>query len=176
MAIDLTALRNHVIICGYDLLGSSLAADLSQAEIPFIVIDDQREHIRLATQMGHPLYYTDDLMDEKELLAVQIQQAQTLVAVLPDDASNVFMTLTARRLNPHLQILAQGNLPATESKLRFAGADHVILPASVSAQRMVQLITRPTVLDFLAIRREAPRSTRWRSLPEAQVSVGMRAA
>ncbi|WP_448527117.1 potassium channel family protein [Parathermosynechococcus lividus] len=147
-------LRNHVIICGYGFLGRSLAADLTSAGLPFIVIDNQQEHVRLAQQMGHPLYRGDDLMDENELLAVGIEQAQTLVAVLPDDASNVFITLTARRLNHKLQILARGDLPATESKLRFAGADHVILPASISAQRMVQLITRPTVLDFLEAKEE----------------------
>ncbi|MCI3279967.1 NAD-binding protein [Synechococcus sp. PCC 6717] len=118
-------LRNHVIICGYGFLGRSLAADLTSARLPFIVIDNQREHVRLAQQMGHPLYRGDDLMDENELLAVGIEQAQTLVAVLPDDASNVFITLTARRLNHKLQILARGDLPATESKLRFAGADHI---------------------------------------------------
>ncbi|MDM7327050.1 MAG: NAD-binding protein [Thermosynechococcus sp. Uc] len=146
--------KDHVIICGYGSLGRTLAMNLAAAQIPFVVIDNQRQRLRLAQQSGHPFYRGDDLMDENELLAVGVDRARTLVAVLPDDASNVFITLIARRLNPNLQILAYGELPATESKLRFAGADHVVLPSSISAQRIVQLITRPTVLDFLEEKEE----------------------
>lgn len=145
----LADLKDHVIICGYGPLGRTLAMNLATAQIPFVVIDNQRQRLRLAQQSGHLFYCSDDLMDENELLAVGVDRARTVVAVLADDASNVFITLIARRLNPNLQILAYGELPATESKLRFAGADHVVLPSSISAQRMVQLITRPTVLDFL---------------------------
>lgn len=145
----LADLKDHVIICGYGSLGRTLAMNLAAAQIPFVVIDNQRQRLRLAQQSGHLFYRGDDLMDENELLAVGVGRARTLVAVLADDASNVFITLIARRLNPNLQILAYGELPATESKLRFAGADHVVLPSSISAQRIVQLITRPNVLDFL---------------------------
>ncbi|RMH63363.1 MAG: TrkA family potassium uptake protein [Cyanobacteria bacterium J003] len=150
----LPELKEHVIICGYGSLGRTLARNLAAAQIPFVVIDNQRQRLRLAQQSGHPFYRGDDLMDENELLAVGADRARTLVAVLDDDASNVFITLIARRLNPKLQILAYGELPTTESKLRFAGADHVVLPSSISAQRMVQLITRPTVLDFLEEKEE----------------------
>lgn len=146
---SLANLKDHVIICGYGSLGRALAINLAEAQIPFVVIDNQRQRLRLAQQSGHLFYRGDDLMEENELLAVGVDRARTLVAVLADDASNVFITLIARRLNPNLQILAYGELPATESKLRFAGADHVVLPSSISAQRIVQLITRPNVLDFL---------------------------
>lgn len=151
---SLADLKDHVIICGYGSLGRTLAINLAEAQIPFVVIDNQRQRLRLAQQSGHLFYHGDDLMDENELLAVGVDRARTLVAVLADDASNVFITLIARRLNPHLQILAYGELPTTESKLRFAGADHVVLPSSISAHRMVQLITRPTVLDFLEEKEE----------------------
>ena len=66
-----------------------------------------------------------------------------------DDAANVFITLTARGLNPNLTILARGELPTTEKKLKLAGADRVVLPAIISGMRMANLITRPTAADFL---------------------------
>ena len=64
-------------------------------------------------------------------------------------AINVFITLTARELNPNLSILARGELASTEKKLRLAGADHVILPATVSGVQMANIVTRPTSTDFL---------------------------
>lgn len=147
-------LKNHVILCGFGYLGRSLAEQLAQAKIPFVVIDANTENLEIATEMGFLTYVGDDVMDETELLAVGVNRARTLATVLPDDASNVFITLTARGINPNLQILARGDLPETEPKLRLAGADHVILPATISAHRIVQLITRPTILDFLEARAE----------------------
>ncbi|WP_297040974.1 NAD(P)-binding protein, partial [Thermosynechococcus sp. OHK43] len=94
----LPELKEHVIICGYGSLGRTLARNLAAAQIPFVVIDNQRQRLRLAQQSGHPFYRGDDLMDENELLAVGADRARTLVAVLDDDASNVFITLIARRL------------------------------------------------------------------------------
>ncbi|AFY62252.1 TrkA family potassium uptake protein [Synechococcus sp. PCC 6312] len=151
---DLAELNNHVILCGFGYLGRSLAEQLAQAQIPFVVIDASVANLEIAAEMGFLTYVGDDVMDETELLAVGINRASTLATVLPNDASNVFITLTARGLNPQLQILARGDLPETEAKLRLAGADHVILPATISAHRMVQLITRPTILNFLEARAE----------------------
>jgi len=69
--------------------------------------------------------------------------------VLPDDATNVFITLTARELNPNLLILARGELPSTEKKLKLAGANQVVLPAAIGAERMAHMITHPAAMDFL---------------------------
>ncbi|MEN9217031.1 MAG: TrkA C-terminal domain-containing protein, partial [Gloeomargarita sp. HHBFW_bins_162] len=68
---------------------------------------------------------------------------------LPDDALNVFITLTARGLNEGITILARGEFPATERKLRLAGADHVVLPATIGAMRLAYLITHPATIDLL---------------------------
>ncbi len=147
-------LEDHVILCGFGYLGRCLAEQLAQAQIPFVVIDASLENLEIAAESGYLTYVGDSVMDETELLGVGVHRARTLATVLPDDASNVFITLTARGLNPDLQILARGDLPETEPKLKLAGADHVILPATISAQRMVQLITRPTILNFLEARAE----------------------
>ncbi len=154
IASKFAALKHHVILCGFGYLGRSLAAQLAQAQVPFVVIDANLDNLEIAADLGYLTYVGDSVMDETELLAVGVHQARALATVLPDDASNVFITLTARGLNPQIQILARGDLPETEPKLRLAGADHVILPATICAQRMVQLITRPTILNFLEARAE----------------------
>ena len=141
-------LENHVIICGFGRIAQVMAIQLAEAARAFVIIDNNGERIALAESLGY-LVQEGDATDENILQSVGIVRAQVLATVLPDDATNVFITLTARELNPNLLILARGELPSTEKKLRLAGANHVILPATVSGVRMASLITRPTSTDFL---------------------------
>jgi voltage-gated potassium channel len=148
MMRDIESLQGHVIICGFGRIGQILARQLLQSNIPFIVIDHSKERIELAESLNYLVRF-GNATDELILGEVGIQQAKVLATVLPDDAANVFITLTARELNPKLMILARGELPSTEKKLRLAGADQVVLPASISAKRMAHMITHPATLDFL---------------------------
>jgi voltage-gated potassium channel len=141
-------LSNHVIICGFGRIGQILCQQMSLMEQPFIVLDQDSDRLASAESLGY-LSYCGNATNEMDLDAVGIRRARFLATVLPDDAANVFITLTAREMNPDLVILARGELPSTEKKLRLAGADHVVLPASISALRMANLITRPNALDFL---------------------------
>jgi voltage-gated potassium channel len=140
-------LQNHVIICGFTRMGQVLAQQLQVAQEPFVIIDPQAEQI---VQTYDYLVREGNPTDEHLLVEVGIQRARALVTVLPDDATNVFIVLTARELNPELVILARGEIPSTEKKLRLAGADHIVLPDTISGLRMANLITRPTALDFLS--------------------------
>lgn len=142
-------LNSHVIICGYGRIGRVLAQHLDQAKQSLIILDNNPERVAMAEARGY-LVYAGSATDEIALQEVGIDRAKVLASVLPDDATNVFITLTARELNSKLMILARGETPSTEKKLRLAGADHVVLPSSVSSQRMANLITRPTALDILS--------------------------
>ncbi|MEO0406952.1 MAG: NAD-binding protein, partial [Cyanobacteria bacterium P01_A01_bin.135] len=141
-------LSSHVIVCGFGRTGQVLARQLQQEQRPFIVLDQDPDRIYKAEALGY-LAHAGNATDEDALRTVGIARARTLATVLPNDAANVFITLTARELNPNLMIVARGELPTTEKKLRLAGANHVVLPASISAQRMANLIIRPTAIDFL---------------------------
>ncbi|MEM6591517.1 MAG: potassium channel protein [Cyanobacteria bacterium P01_C01_bin.73] len=145
---EIENLENHVIICGFGRIGQMLAAKLIEECRRFVVIDNDSERIALARDRGY-LMYQGNATDETSLQAAQIHRASALATVLPSDAANVFITLTAREMNPSLMLLARGEMPSTEKKLRLAGANHVILPASIGALRMAQLITHPTAVDFL---------------------------
>lgn len=146
---DIELLEEHVIVCGFGRIGQMVARQLRAAHQPFVVLDNSPERAELAREQGY-LMYLGNATDEMNLQAVQISRARTLATVLPDDAANVFITLTAREMNPELMILARGELPSTEKKLRLAGADHVVLPATISAARMSHLITNPSAVDFLS--------------------------
>jgi voltage-gated potassium channel len=72
-----------------------------------------------------------------------------LATVLPDDAANVFITLSARSLNPSLQIIARGEAPSTEKKLLHAGANKVVLPTHIGAERIAEMILFPDTARFI---------------------------
>lgn len=146
---DIELLENHVIICGFGRIGQMVSKQLKAAHQPFVVLDNDLDRIEMARERGY-LMFLGNATDESNLKAVQIEKARILATVLPDDAANVFITLTAREMNPSLIILARGEVPSTEKKLRLAGANHVVLPATISATRMAHLITNPSAVDFLS--------------------------
>jgi voltage-gated potassium channel len=148
MTKDIATLKRHAIICGFGRIGQILSRELFEAQIPFVVIDNNPERIAIAQASGY-LAYMGNATDDATLETVGIHRAQVLATVLPNDAANVFITLTARELNADLRILARGELPSTEKKLRFAGANQVVLPPSISAQRIADMIKHPATLDFL---------------------------
>lgn len=148
MTREIANLRDHVIVCGFGRIGQILARKLTEAHTPFVILDNDIERIEAAKARGY-LVRLGNAADEAILESVGIDQASVLATVLPNDAMNVFITLTARNLNPHLIIMARGEYPSTEKKLRQAGADHVVLPAEIGALRMSHIITHPAALNFL---------------------------
>lgn len=149
MSNEIESLDQHTIICGFGRIGQLVARRLKDDGQMFIVIDNDTDRIAQAREQGY-LMYQGNATDETVLAAVQIHKAKSLATVLPNDAANVFITLTAREMNADLMILARGELPSTEKKLRLAGANHVVLPASIGAMRMAHLITHPGAVNFLA--------------------------
>jgi len=152
MQTQIDRLTNHAIICGYGRIGKQLAIELQKASTPFIIIDRTAAKLAEAEAAGH-LTYRGDATDETALKTVGIERARVLATVLPDDAANVFITLSARNLNPRLEIIARGEYPTTEGKLIHAGADKVVLPTHIGAERIAELILYPSTSRFLG---EAP--------------------
>ena len=144
------SLRNHAIICGYGRMGQILARELAAARKPFVIIDDDEARVEEADEQRGFLVIKGDATEEDTLREARVEVAQSLATVLPNDAMNVFITLSARNLNPDLDIHARGEIPATEAKLLQAGADHVVLPASIGGSRLAQMIIRPSTNEALA--------------------------
>lgn len=141
-------LHDHVIICGFGRMGQILARELHHGQQQFVIIDNDGDRTAEAVELGY-LVLTGDATDEDVLELAGIRRARFLTTVLPSDASNVFITLTARGLNPELIILSRGEFPTTEQKLQLAGADHVVLPATIGAHRIAHMIRHPAALSFL---------------------------
>lgn len=141
-------LQEHYIICGYGRIGEQVAKGLADEGIPCVIVDQAGEAIQRCEQCGI-LYVMGDATEDETLLRAGIQRARGLVAVLDNDAENVFVVLSARSLNPNLIIVARTTTREAEAKLRKAGADGVLSPYQLAAHRIVRELTRPHVMIFL---------------------------
>lgn len=145
---EIDQLSGHALICGYGRIGKTIAAELARRDKPFVIIDSDQSIVEQSIE-EHQLVVSGDATDEEFLLQAGIKRASTLVIALKSDADNVFLTLTARNLNPNLRIIARGEEATTEKKLRQAGADQVVLPAVIGGRRMAALVTRPHAAELL---------------------------
>ncbi len=142
MKNQIEALDGHVIICGYGRIGVMLARELAAGGKRFVVLE--RSQARQAEAVAHDhLCMLGDATEEELLKQAGIERASALASVLPDDALNVFITLSARSLNASLTIIARGEAAATESKLLQAGANRVVMPTHIGAERIAQIILFP---------------------------------
>ncbi|WP_417732672.1 potassium channel family protein [Rosistilla oblonga] len=148
MTKDLNRMSDHIIVCGFGRMGQNLASELVSQGETLVVIDLDPEVIQenSSTEM---VCWQGDATEEATLEAVGIARAKTLVISLPNDAESVFITLTARNLNPRLQIVARAEKQSTGKKLRQAGATKVVMPTVVGARQMARLITRPSTADLM---------------------------
>lgn len=140
--------HDHVIICGYGRMGQTLARELFEAGVAFVIIDRDEERIAQIQKDGF-IAHRGDATDESTLEFVGITRAKVLATVLPQDALNVFITLTARNLSGNITIIARGEQPSTEKKLRQAGANDVILPATIGGLRIAHSIIAPEVGELV---------------------------
>lgn len=145
---QLHQLSDHFIICGYGRVGQRLAEDLRREGKPVVVVDVEDVVISRLRE-GDYLHVQGDAQEEDTLRTAGIEQARGLILALPEDSSNVFVALTAREMNPDVFILARTVDHDNRSKLLNAGADKVIAPSEVGADRMAQVILRPNVDQFL---------------------------
>ncbi len=144
----LDTLNRHVIVCGFGRVGRFVAQDLKSEGVPFVVVEKEAERMEQTRRFGY-LALQGNAANEALLEQAGIRRARGLVAAVDSDAENVYITLTARGLNPDLNIIARANFEESESKLLRAGANRVLLPYSISGRRMVTMLLHPEIADFL---------------------------
>jgi voltage-gated potassium channel len=144
------ALSDHYIICGYGRMGSLICREFAAKPLPFVVVEKSVEVIEKLKDEGY-LYLHGDSTDDETLLKAGIRRAKGLISVVTSDTENVYITLTARGLNPDMYILARSGEEGSEIKLKRAGANKVVSPYHIGGSRMAQAILRPNVVDFIEI-------------------------
>lgn len=145
---EIEKLKNHVIVCGFGRIGQNLSHRLARHRVPFLVIDPCPEAAAEAKSHGY-ICLEADAMHEDVLQKAGLDRASTIVLGIQSDPDNVFLTLTIRNLCPKITIVARGEEPRTEMKLIQAGADQVVMPAIIGAERIADIIVRPEASDIL---------------------------
>jgi len=145
------ALRDHVIICGYGRYGREISQNFLHHRTPFVVVESNPAIIEEIQQNGEQLLYiADDATHDETLLRAGITRAKALITALPDDSENVFIVLTARQLNPNLNIISRATAAKSQRKLRLAGANHVIMPEQIGGFYMATLVSKPGATEFFS--------------------------
>jgi voltage-gated potassium channel len=148
---EVNKMKDHVIVCGYGRNGSKACEELRTSGKEFVVIEHDEDIINSLPDDGSFHLVVGDATDDDVLRLAKIDTAEFIIITLPRDSDNVFITLTARELNPDIHVIARASDPNSEKKLHRAGAHNVILPDVLGGLHMSQLITKPYVIEFLDI-------------------------
>ena len=143
-------MHNHYIICGGGRIGFLICRELMAGKVPCLIIDNHPDVIQKAQDEGF-LYCKGDATQDKVLLAAGIKRAKGIICVLPSDAENLYVILTAKELNQKIYIMARSEEEESEHRLLRAGADKVMSPYALGGVRMAMAIMRPAMLDFIEI-------------------------
>jgi voltage-gated potassium channel len=159
-------LEAHTIVCGAGSTGIHCIRELHAIGAPFVVVDQSAEVARAITHELGCAAVVGDATHDEVLVEAGIERARGVIAALTEDKDNLFVTVTARALNPSLRIVAKAIEPKAEAKLRRAGADSVVSPNMIGGMRMVSEMVRPEVVSFLDVMlRDRDRKLRIEEIP-----------
>jgi voltage-gated potassium channel len=148
MERDIGRLTDHYILCGAGRVGRSAARELARRPAPFVIIESNEAKAQKFAAENW-LMVIGDATHEQTLREARIEHARGLVAATTTDATNLYIVLTARTLNPRLRIIARASEEVAEKHLLTAGADSVVSPYAFAGQRIAQTFLRPHVVSFL---------------------------
>lgn len=143
-------LKDHYIVCGFGRVGKTVVEGLQRRALPFCVIERDpscEENLR----GKNLLYAIADATSESDLLDAGVRQARAVLCLLPSDADNLYLTLTAKYLNPNVAVIARASDEKAEVKLTRGGADHVVSPYRIAGLRMLHAAVNPTLVEFMEL-------------------------
>jgi voltage-gated potassium channel len=148
MKMAIERLSDHYIVCGYGRVGEEIARELRQRRVPFVIIDRELDALEPARDKGL-LVVEGDAASEDVLRAAGIERCRALIAASDSDATNIYITLTAKALRPEVFVVARVSTADLEPKLRQAGAGRVVSPYAIGGRRLALAAVQPIITDFI---------------------------
>jgi len=145
---EIEQLSNHIIICGFGRYGAEVARNLSKQDVNVVIIETDQTVTSEIYEKTKFLCIEGDATHDEVLEEAGIRSAKALISTLADDSDNVFVVLTARQINPKLRIVSRAIHPKSESKLKLAGANEVIMPERIGGFYMANLVGKPDLVEF----------------------------
>ena len=146
-------LDGHYIICGVGETGSKIVEKLKSIKKDFVIIEKDEKNIEeIKSIFGDSVFIIKgDATKDEVLKEAGLEKASVLIGTLSSDAENVFLSLTAKDINPKIRIVTKAIDSSAEKKLLKAGADHIISPIDIAVNRIVSTATNPDVVNFLDV-------------------------
>jgi voltage-gated potassium channel len=139
---------DHIIICGFGRIGRTICQELATSDVACVVIDRNEERIAEAVGCGY-LAIIGDTTDEQVLRDAGLERARGIVCATSSDAENVFITLTAREINPSAMIASRANAESSARRMKNAGASLVVSPFLTAGADIARAIVRPHLAELL---------------------------
>jgi voltage-gated potassium channel len=152
MRKQIAALENHIVVAGAGSTGKHVIEELVATRAQFVVIDRNEPHLQRLNEdlcEGKMLYVHGDATDDHALISAGVKTARGVVAALTQDKDNLFVTLSARSLNPTARIIAKVVEDDAAPKMLKAGASSIVSPTQIGGRRMASELIRPEVNEFL---------------------------
>ena len=141
-------IEKHTIVCGFGRHAMEVTQELVKQNIPFVVVENGPNKIEFLRSETSYLFVEGDATQDTVLEEAGIKKASAIVITLPDDSDNLFITMSARQINPALRIISRANKVADEVKIRRAGADHTVVPERIGGFYMANLVNQPDLVEF----------------------------
>ena len=145
------SLKDHVIVCGFGRNGTKAVEELQNSNHVVVVIDDDIDMEKETEGMSfRGLHFIRGQATEDEILAMAgLARAAAIITTLPKDTDNVFVTLTAKQINPTIKVISRASDPNSVKKLQRAGADNIVMPEAIGGTHMATLVTKPDLVEFI---------------------------
>ncbi len=149
MEKEIAKLEDHYIVCGSDETAQTIIQELILTKKQFVVVEPLQEKIDKLSALGNVLFVHGDPTEDSLLVQAGIERAKGILLSLPNDEANLFVTISARSLNPDIRIVTKGIDVKSHKKMFKAGSDAVVSPSFIGGMRMVSEMIRPAVVTFL---------------------------
>ncbi|NJX14674.1 potassium channel family protein [Tamlana crocina] len=148
MQKQIDSFSNHIVICGYGRNGKQAARKLRAYNKQFVVIEKNKE-MEERLQLDEVPYVIGNANEDEVLVMAGVDRADCFISALPNDADNLFVVLSARQLNKKVNIISRASNESSYDKLKFAGANNVILPDKIGGDHMASLVVVPGLMEFV---------------------------
>ena len=143
-------LKDHHIICGYTAVSKEVITELNRQKTYHILID-KNSTVNLTPDAKYTAFISGDVHDEEILRKAKIEQAQSIIVALNDDAANLFLVVTARQLNQTIKIISEASDESAAKKLTRAGADFIVTPYQIAGRKIAASLLKPRLINFIDI-------------------------
>jgi voltage-gated potassium channel len=140
--------KDHIVVCGYGRNGKQVVQKLMAYTKPFVVIEKNKD-MEDRLKLDNIPYIIGNANEDEVLLMAGIDRASDFITALPNDADNLFVVLSTRQINKNINIISRASLESSYKKLKFAGANNVILPHKLGGDHMASLVVVPGLMEFI---------------------------